>query len=373
MEKTECSDPALSGGVSFTPHGEPNEIKETTMTYDFLSFIDSEAIREHIRKTNYEFTPAEQAVILTHSYEHTVEEKLEALEYLYGKYTEEEFGADKVGMFGDGDTMPFRERLRNYIVGIGASLALKEASEGYVFIACECEEGYEYDGHDKRYFSCYADAYKQLKELKAENSAEFPECRYEYRIIVMPVGAIRGYRHNYDNEFRLVYVEPILPLDDDFPVLDISEYYVWIPLPFKKGDLVKARLRSGERFGEEIGVFDGDDDETDKLFLIWREIHRMEGNSIDMLCPLERFRDQWNHPLGGDFFRDEFDPLKLDYCNDDDLRHLAYGTKALAMATDENSWYTMKDLLYDYSRGLIKKRDCPVDVHEYLREKLRRH
>ena len=48
------------------------------MICDFLAFIDSEAIREHIRKLNYEFTPAEQAVILTHSYCHTAGEKPEA-------------------------------------------------------------------------------------------------------------------------------------------------------------------------------------------------------------------------------------------------------------------------------------------------------
>lgn len=372
MEKTECSEPAVSGGVSFTPHGAPNEIKETTMTYDFLSFIDSEAIREHIRKTNYEFTPAEQAVILTHSYEHTVEEKLEALEYLYGKYTEEEFGADKVGMFGDGDAMPFREKLRNYIVGIGASLALKEASEGYVFIACHCENGHKYEDHNRRYFSSYEDAYKYIKEKNAKYSAEFPDCKYEYKITAMPVGAIRGYRHNYDNEFRLVYVEPILPLDDDFPVLDISEYYVWIPLPFKKGDLVRMRFCGGWCFKQTYGVFSCQEDEADERFQRMRRIHRERGDYSDMSVSLTYFISDSSHTCGGAFWYDHFDVLDLDSCDESDLDKIEYGTKYFAAALDDDCRYDMWNLLLDYSRGDFKDKKVYFDAEKYLEEKLRR-
>ncbi|MCR5817094.1 MAG: hypothetical protein K6F91_09445 [Ruminococcus sp.] len=66
------------------------------MTYDFLAFIDSKAIREHIKTTAYEFTPAEQAVLITRSHKRSVHEKLEALEYLCRTYSEKELGSDKV-------------------------------------------------------------------------------------------------------------------------------------------------------------------------------------------------------------------------------------------------------------------------------------
>lgn len=342
------------------------------MTYDFLTFIDSQAIREHIRKIKYEFTPAEQAVILTHSYDRTAGEKLEALEYLYSAYSEEEFGADKVGMFGDNSGMTFREKLGHYINGVKASLALKEAADGYVFIACECEEGYEYSDHDRRYFSCYADTYKYIKELKAENSSELPERRYEYRIIVMPIGAISGYWHTYDNELELVNAEPILPIDDDLPMLDISEYYVWIPLPFGKGDIVRIRHRSTWCFKQGYGVFSWQEDETDERFQRMRRIHRKRGDHTDMFYPVDSFIEEDDSTVGGTFGYDHYYILDLDCCNESELDKITYGTKYLAMAFDEDSDYTMMNLLYDYSGGYIKRKDCYIDADKYLSEQLRR-
>lgn len=129
------------------------------MGYDFLSFIDSKAIREHIRTTGYVFTPAEQAVLISRSCNRTVKEKLKALEYILRTYSEEELGSDKVGMFGFGDrgSMPFRKRLRAYITGVKSSLVLKQTDVryGYVFIASECEKGCDYSDDQARCFTSY--------------------------------------------------------------------------------------------------------------------------------------------------------------------------------------------------------------------------
>ena len=86
------------------------------MSDNFLKFIDSHAIRSHIQA--YPFTPAEQAVLIAQSCTRPVDEKLAALEYLYEKYTAEEFGAEKVGMFGENEMMTFRDRLAYYIKGL---------------------------------------------------------------------------------------------------------------------------------------------------------------------------------------------------------------------------------------------------------------
>lgn len=339
------------------------------MTYDFLTFIDSQAIREHIRKINYEFTPAEQAVILTHSYDHTVEEKLAVLEYLCEKYTEKGFGADKVGMFGFGDVMPFRERLENYIKGVKASIALKDVSEGYVFIVSECEEGYEYRDYDRKYFTSYNDAYKYIKELKKEHSDESPEYRYEYRITAMPVGAASGYWHTFDNELRLVNAAPILPFDDDFPVLDISEYYVWIPLPFRKGDMVRIRYRCRWCFKQEYGVFSWQENEADERFQRMRRIHRERGDHSDMFYPIDCFIEKEDLTVGGTFGYDHYYPLDLDYLELSDLDKVNCGTKYLAMALDDNNSYSLKDLLCDYSWEYFKCRDLDK-ADDYLRKRI---
>lgn len=63
--------------------------------YDFLRFIDSSDIREFNKDTN--FTPAEQAVLISLSDKTTVEEKIDALQYLADHYTEAEFQKDSIG------------------------------------------------------------------------------------------------------------------------------------------------------------------------------------------------------------------------------------------------------------------------------------
>ena len=342
------------------------------MSFDLPDFIDPKAIREHIRYTGCVFTPAEQAVLVSRSCERTVREKLEALGYLYGNNTDEGFGADKVGMFGYGDRecMTFRERLGRYISGIRASLALRDTSEGYVFIACECEEGFEYSDFDKRYFGSYEGSYKYIKELKAENSAELPECKYEYRITAMPVGAAWGYSHTYDNELRFVKADPVFPNGDELPMLDISEYYVFVPLPFRRGEIVKIRSRGRHRFGDDYAVFTFPDDETDERFIRFLKHSRQSGDHSDMSVSLTYFTPDSSHSCGGAFWYDYFDVLGLDSCDESDLDKVEYGTKYLAAALDADCKYDMWNLLLDYSHGDFRDKKVFFDAEEYLMERV---
>ena len=61
--------------------------------YDFLRFIDSPDIREFNKDTN--FTPAEQAVLISLSDKTTVEEKIEALQYLADRWRSGNQGCQK--------------------------------------------------------------------------------------------------------------------------------------------------------------------------------------------------------------------------------------------------------------------------------------
>ena len=102
--------------------------KDKLMQDMFLKFIDSKAIRTHCR--SYQFAPSEQAVLIAQSRKRPVEEKLEVLEYLRDNFSEKDFEAEKVGMFGEDELMTFRERLAYYIDGLKKSLddAFKFAS-----------------------------------------------------------------------------------------------------------------------------------------------------------------------------------------------------------------------------------------------------
>ena len=86
--------------------------------YDFLKFIDSPDIREYNKDTP--FTPAEWAVLVRASIKRTVEEKIEALQYLLDHYQENEFGEENVNI--DPPTyppyktdIPFREIVKRTV------------------------------------------------------------------------------------------------------------------------------------------------------------------------------------------------------------------------------------------------------------------
>ena len=343
--------------------------KEKTMSYDFPSFIDSKAISAHIKKTGYEFTPAEQAVLIANSYNKTIDEKLEALEYLYDRYTDKDFGEEQVGMFYGESEMTFRQKLRRYIDGMNSSLALKQSAQGYIFIAAVCEEGYDYSDCEKTYFSSYQQAYEYLKAQKDYYADEIPDCICEYRITVKPEGKRYGYDHTFDNEFRLVSADAVLPIDDEQPELDISHYYVWLPLPFKKGDLVRIRYAAAWRFKQEYAVFSWEADKKNARFLRMREKHRRQGDYTDMFYPLDHFIEENDSPLGGTFTYDHYYPLDLDYLEIGELDKVNSGTKYLAMALDDNSEYNLKDLLSDYSWGNFRYRELD-EADDHLRKKI---
>ena len=63
--------------------------KEESYMFDILDFIDSQAIREYNQETC--FNIAEQAILIAESKKKKVTEKLEALQELVEKHTEEEF------------------------------------------------------------------------------------------------------------------------------------------------------------------------------------------------------------------------------------------------------------------------------------------
>ena len=343
--------------------------KDKLMQDMFLKFIDSKAIRTHCR--SYQFAPSEQAVLIAQSRKRPVEEKLEVLEYLRDNFSEKDFEAEKVGMFGEDELMTFRERLAYYIDGLKKSLALKNASEGYVFITDEREEGDEYI--DEKYYTSYADAYEDIVSRYKDNSYFFSEFRHEYRLRIMPEGSWEGVCHCFDNDLNLVIADPVLP-NDEPPCLDISQYYVWLPLLFKKGDIVKARDdRSGWIDNVTYGVFYYPDDGSDDHLVYLRRLRRESGDCNDMSTILEIFTPSYDSALGGSFNFCHKNVLDLDYPDESDIDKIDYGTKLLAAALDdEYKSFRLIDLLKDYSHGYIANHKYYFDPDKYLKAKIKR-
>lgn len=343
------------------------------MNCDFLSFIDSKAIRQHIRSISYEFTPAEQAVIISRSKGKTPEERIAALEYLCETYTDDEFGEEKAGVPFQCTKMKFKQKLKTYIGCMKSSLSLRGASQDYVFITKIYDEDDDlYFPNQNKYFPTYSDAFESIKKHEVyDNSDHF--CEFIISAVpLVPNGRVLGYDHIYDKKLRLISAEPVIEDDKLRCELDISGYYVWIPLPFKIGDLVKVTYRDGQQMKTEYGVFSQPNDEKNKDFINRRERYRRKGNRYSMLYQVENFSEEYDHDFGGYLSDGDYQPLDLDYPEMSELDKVDYGTKYLAMALDDNSDYNMKDLLYDYSWGNIKTRECYSDADKYLREKLNR-
>lgn len=169
--------------------------------------------------------------------------------------------------------------------------------------------------------------------------------------------------------FAFVSADAVLPIDDEQPELDISQYYVWLPLPFKKGDLVRIRYVDAWCFKQEYAVFSWEADEKNARFLLMREKHRRQGDYTDMFYPLDYFIEEKNTPIGGTFSYDHYYPLDLDYPEIGELDKVNCGTKYLAMALDDNSGYSLKELLSDYSWGYFRCRDLDK-ADDYLRKKI---
>lgn len=339
------------------------------MDYDFLSFIDSKAIRRHLRSIGYEFTPAEQAVIITRSKGKTPEEKIAALEYLFNTNADDEFGEEMAGVPWKCTENSFRQKLRAYIDCMKKSLALRDLSQGYVFIKTINDEDDDL-GCPNKYFPTYRDAFEDIKKDKKFYA---PDQFCEFIISAVPLvpsGCIWGYDHIYDKNLRLISAEPVIEDDKLRYEQNISGYFVWIPLPFKKGDLVKVTCREGQKVQTEYGVFTEPDDENIKEFKDKREQYRQKGYRYSMLYPIESFSEEDAEITGGYLSSGDYEPLDIDYPEISELGDVTYGTKYLAMALDDDSDYSMKDLLYDYSWGNIKNRDCYVDADNYLRLKI---
>lgn len=110
-------------------------------SYDVLQFIDSSDIQEFNKHTK--FMPAEQAVLIAVSKTKTVEEKLEALQYLVDHYSDSEFGTEKVYEYWCTDKREsFRDTVMETIWIWRDIFQEREILEGYVYAVTLGEKGF---------------------------------------------------------------------------------------------------------------------------------------------------------------------------------------------------------------------------------------
>lgn len=210
--------------------------------FNILDFIDSKDIREHNK--NHIFTPAEQAVLIVHSYNTTIYEKIDALKELVNTYDEEGFQADSVySSWGKkGKVKDFRAVVEENIKVFQRALDAQKDNEGVVFSAGFVERKF-FSSADDKFFSSYDLAYKYILSekqyyLEDEDLCEIETFAYIKRM-KLDDGKSDYTQYDFDNEMRLIQV---IPDEESYNWnRDLSEQvYMYIPLPFKAGDIVKV-------------------------------------------------------------------------------------------------------------------------------------
>ncbi len=216
------------------------------MHSSFMDFIDSSDIREYVKAIH--FTPAEEAVLICQSVKTTVEEKIQALQYLADAYSEEEFQTESVGITwkrdGDGKVQ-FREAVLGIIKVWKEVLADRNNNDNVIYAVILQENEYIQDWLSKwKFFTSYELAYQfmvnQKREYLEDSSLKHVKTYGEiYRIITDDLN--RCYmdedRYCFDNEMRLVRIFPNLDRDlkgKDGIERDITnQCYAYVPLhPF---------------------------------------------------------------------------------------------------------------------------------------------
>lgn len=217
----------------------------------FLRFIDSSDIREYNKNTD--FTPAEWAVLIKASNKRTVEEKLDALQYLVGHYSEDQFGVEKINIsppvYPSYKTdIAFRDIVIKTIEVWESILNSGKEEKDAVYAAKLEEKGFSSDSvWDYSFFSSYEKAYSYLLGEKQhyleDDKLKEVETHGEICRIMPGRGGRDYYQFNMDMRMVDIIADKGRGLCEDgslVSLLDISVYKVYVPLPFKKGDIVKV-------------------------------------------------------------------------------------------------------------------------------------
>lgn len=231
--------------------------------YDLLRFIDSAQVREYNRSTH--FTPAEWAVIIGLSMTRTVEEKIDALRYLAEHYDEAGFAEKSANMKpGTCDyrmTMPPRTIVTETIRIWEDILQERYRGNGRIYAAMFVERK-EYRASSMNgycFFHSYEEAFRCLAEKKQEtaNREDRGAGFYgEIHCLNMDCGDRKeagGDCYRFDKDLRLVDiwedVDRTRRKDGSYiSLLNESEYPVYVPLPFRKGDIIRVEFLDRKPF-----------------------------------------------------------------------------------------------------------------------------
>lgn len=215
---------------------------------DILDFIDSKDIREHNRQLGIKFTPIEQAVIIYQCDRKTVEEKLSAWHELLDTYTEKEF--EKINLPDGGKVTnryimfghTYRQKVEITVRAFEKALKLKSSTDGMVYIATVYAspdsndyEEFEFSSFDKAYeYICTSKEREFLDYGVGE--APVSTMHFSMKVFALDEKSDEATEFIFDNDFRMIQIY----YDYKEEKYGLDYVYIYLPLPFKKGDIVRT-------------------------------------------------------------------------------------------------------------------------------------
>ena len=275
------------------------------MMFNILDFIDSKDIREYNRDT--QFTPIEQAVLIYYSRGTTIEEKIAAWKDLLAIYSE---GIFEIKQFISGEItrITIRQILTETIAIYENTLAQRKRTDGVVFEAVFYESDFP-DNRDAYYFPDYNSALAYIEKEKKYylDDEDLCKCNTQARIAIKEFDTRPGSDSvfYFDNKMRIINLSPGDCVLSDKEFL-ISDLYIYVPLPFKKGDILRSITP---------GIIDyGTLPKTPDKEYYARAIDH--GDSSDMIFTLDTFESNGEF---GCFSYGHFFPLDFEKCPVDEL------------------------------------------------------
>ena len=213
---------------------------------DIFDFIDSKDIREYNKQQGTEFTPIEQAVIIYNCNSRTVEEKLSAWHELLDTYNEEEFSKIDLpdgGRVTNREIMldhTYRQKTEITVNGFEKALLLKNKTEN-VFYLTRIYSDHRSEDYEENEFSTYDKAYQYICKSKERDFLDYGKNNcplMHYSMCVIPLDEADNFTTEFifDNNFRITNI--YFWTGEEHYGLDMV--YVYVPLPFKKGDIVRT-------------------------------------------------------------------------------------------------------------------------------------
>ena len=209
--------------------------------------FDSEEIQIYCESIGYHFSPAEELAIVSHS-NRSLNSKIKMYQEYVDKYSDEEFKAeDTILAEFDLSEYKFKRVVKFLIDSYNEVLINKDNNVNMTYAVTIIEEGYgESDSiSNYKFFNMYESAYQFVVSMKKLYSKDPLLSHIKIYGKILKINMINGYIDtfiiNNDLEISDILLSDKYKLPGFNYSVSLSKLiYVFIPLPFNKGDIVKC-------------------------------------------------------------------------------------------------------------------------------------